>query len=435
MKIKKRLLLIAPYPIIKPKHGGQKRTSALYDFYSENFLEVKFCAIFNKTTFREDEYKSTDICLGDPEILEKINSSPHAGELLVGESISKDFHVRSQFAKLLMEYKPNIIHVEQVFLYAGLKELLRDLNMSPKIVFGSQNIEYLMKVEIFKGLSLNQSNTKKILIQIRELEEAFSRDADLVIAVSENDAKAHRAMGAKRVVIANNGIKKIIPSKNSINKWKKFKQARRIKGMATFVGSGHPPNWFGFIKMIGEDTSFIKSGYKFVSAGGVAGYFNEVYKKSTPKGKLFWKSMIGVQHINDDELAGLIQESDILLLPITSGGGSNLKTAEAILSGKKVIATSFAFRGFEEYKYLPNIYIADRPSDFKKLINNIIGIKKLDRSIAQQQQVERVQWTYTLEPIKSELKYVALPDLKKQTKRAFRRIIRKTRVLILNLKR
>lgn len=427
MKIKRRVLMIAPYPIKKPKHGGQKRASALYEFYKENFMEVRFCAIFNKTTFHADEYESTDICLGDPKLLENINSSPHTGELIVGTSISKDIHVRSYFAKLISEYKPSIIHVEQVFLYTGLKELLRDLNMTPKIIFGSQNIEYLMKAEIFNGLNLNKTKTEPIVQQIRKLEEEFSRDADLVIAVSESDGEVHRAMGAKRIVIASNGINKIAPSKQSINNWTNFKKSKKIKGIVTFVGSGHPPNWFGFLTMIGNDTSFIESGYKFVSAGGVSGYFKEVYKKSSTEGKLFWKNMFGVQHISDDELAGLIHESEVLLLPITSGGGSNLKTAEAILADKKVIATSFAFRGFEEYLSLPNIYIADNPKEFKNKINRALSSPAKQRTENQQKLANQVQWKYTLKPIEKELKLLARPSVTKYAKYVARASVRKAR--------
>ena len=47
-----------------------------------------------------------------------------------------------------------------------------------------------------------------------------------------------------------------------------------------------------------------------------------------------------------------------MLLPITYGGGSNLKTAEALLTGHPIIATAKAFRGCEVFTDMPGMIIA-----------------------------------------------------------------------------
>lgn len=406
-------------------NGGQKRTKALVYFYKQHFSKVIFRGIFVKTPYTESEFQDTDLGLGDTTLIEAVNESPHAGELIIGESINKDFHVRSQIAKILMDHKPEIIHVEQVFLYAGLKPLLKELNMQPRIIFGSQNIEYKMKHEIFQGLKLNPQISKEIIEKIYELEKDFSKKADLVIAVSEADAKELRFMGAKHCIVAKNGIEKTTTTQSSIQKWQNFKQSERIDTIVTFVGSGHPPNWVGFLEMVGKDTAFLPPRCKIVLAGGIGDYFEKMYKKTANKG--LWKNLLSVGKLSDSHLSGLLQTSEILLLPITSGGGSNLKTAEAILSGKKVVATSYAFRGFEDYKNLPNIYIADTPSQFRALILEALRLPLKKRTRDEIQWAEQVQWKYTLQPIEKELKRLSRPVVHGQIKTNVRKAGRKVK--------
>src|SRR4051794_36685524 len=113
----------------------------------------------------------------------------------------------------------------------------------------------------------------------------------------------------------------------------------------------------GFVEMVGKDSSFLPEGNKIVLAGGISEYFRATYQGQ--KYVKFWKNILPLGFLSEEHLTGLLAQSDIILLPITSGGGSNLKTAEAILSGKKIVATNFAFCGFEKYARLPNIYIAN----------------------------------------------------------------------------
>jgi hypothetical protein len=71
-----------------------------------------------------------------------------------------------------------------------------------------------------------------------------------------------------------------------------------------------------------------------------------------------------VSGANDAELQSLIEDSRGIILPIIGGGGSNLKTAEALISNKSIIATTFAFRGYEKYIQNDNIYIANTKEEF-----------------------------------------------------------------------
>jgi hypothetical protein len=70
----------------------------------------------------------------------------------------------------------------------------------------------------------------------------------------------------------------------------------------------------------------------------------------------------------DVDLASLVSLATVMLLPITLGGGSNLKTAEALLSGNAIVSTSYALRSFEEFRDLPRLTVADTATEFRAAI-------------------------------------------------------------------
>jgi glycosyltransferase involved in cell wall biosynthesis len=102
--------------------------------------------------------------------------------------------------------------------------------------------------------------------------------------------------------------------------------------------------------------------------------------------------------VSEDSLQGLLKDCDVILLPITEGGGSNLKTAEAIIADKPIVATTHAFRSYEKFiDELPNIYIADTPEAFQQSILAAVKNKPIVRSQEQKAVAESVLWVSVLE--------------------------------------
>lgn len=407
--LKSKLLVIAPYPIKKPGHGGQKRVAALVENYKKIFESVKFVGIFHESGY--PDYEESDIPLGQKENLEAVAEQPLLVDQIIGRSLANDSHVRSHFAEVLKEYRPDIIEIEQVFLYDGLSSLLKDMGLSPKLIFSSQNIEYKMKGEIYRSLEVDKKVAAEAVEYTKKLEEKFSQNADLVIAVSENDAKEHKKMGAKNVVVAPNGIARSHeePVKSeATNRFLDIKNDGAVDTFVTFIGSGHPPNYLGFLELIGDDTAFLPNTARLVIGGGVSEYIKSKFpKKDNPR---LWRRLIATGSLTEDDLYSLISKTDIFILPITSGGGSNLKTAEAILSGKKIVATSFAFRGFERYLSLPNIYVADAPGKFRDAINEAIKMPLVERTNREIDLAQKVQWGFCLGPIRYRVIKLAVMD-------------------------
>ncbi|HRJ05925.1 MAG TPA: glycosyltransferase [Candidatus Saccharibacteria bacterium] len=429
MKIQKKILVIGPYPILRPQHGGQKRAAALVEFYGNVFSSVKYTSVFHRGQY--PEWGEDDAPLGEITIINQIDAAPYASELLSGSAIDKDIHVRSFLSKLLTEFKPDIIHIEQPFAYLGLKTLLKELGLSPKLIFGSQNVEYVLKERIFKELQVPNEVAAKLVAQTKQLEENLSKEADLVIAVNEEDASTHREMGARECYVIPNGINKDVPLQKDVRFWKSYMKKVGVEKVIIFVGSGHPPNWEGFLKLVGTDTTFMPPGSKIFVVGGVAAYFDRAFS-SKDKYKNFWSRLETLGGLSEERLTALLSICDIVLLPILTLRGSNLKTAEAIASQKKIVSTSHAFKGFEKYKDLPNLFVADEPTAFRDNIVRALNAAYEAPSLGDAELSRGVLWESCLRPLEPLVRKIARSINLERTNPmvALRRINRKTKATL-----
>ena len=389
--IAKKILLLSTYPIKSPQHGGQKRTRAIYEAYQANFAEVRHSAVFFRGFYAD--YNADDIALGG--VGEQlVMQSPLTGDMVCGEAIYKDPVVKKKMTKLLLELQPDIIHIEQPFPYLGVRPLLDELNLKPKLVFGSQNIEAPMKREILESANVPIQEINTAVRIISELEHELSKDSDLVVACTESDLNEHTKMGAKKVVLAPNGIAPIKTDESSRGHCRRRFKRLGVKRTVLFVGSAHPPNWTGFLQMVGKGLGFVPTDTRIVIAGSIADYFEREIKADTPdiEDATFWLRAFSAGRLSEARLGALIEQCDIMLLPITEGGGSNLKTAEAILADKKVIATNHALRSFEWFKDFPNVWVADSQRDFQKSIGEALAAPFRNRTAEQKQLAQRVKW-------------------------------------------
>src|SRR5689334_23118305 len=109
-----RLLVLSTYPAIRPRHGGQKRTLAICNAYRRAGYQVVQSAIFNRAFYPASS--TTDIPV-PIEVERKIASSPLTGDVIVGEVMTEDPIVRQRIERLLLDFRPDVIHVEQPYLY------------------------------------------------------------------------------------------------------------------------------------------------------------------------------------------------------------------------------------------------------------------------------------------------------------------------------
>jgi glycosyltransferase involved in cell wall biosynthesis len=111
------------------------------------------------------------------------------------------------------------------------------------------------------------------------------------------------------------------------------------------------------------------------------------------------KRLINFGVVSEARLATILDCASCVILPITHGGGTNLKTAEAIWSGKHVIATDVAMRGFEEYIGSAGIHVASDAVEFRNLIRECMTMADPVLSSADREHRLRVLWEYSLQSV------------------------------------
>jgi hypothetical protein len=162
--------------------------------------------------------------------------------------------------------------------------------------------------------------------------------------------------------------------------------------LAGFVGSAHPPNAEGFEKMFGDNLGYLAPDQKIAVIGGVC---DLIYSKS--RENLFVAlndsrcEYLG--RVSQEHLDGILAQSKVILLPILTGGGSNLKTAEALVSGKTILSTSLAFRGYDEFRNFPTVNIVDDPVEMRLKLRELLSAKSLPSLTEEQKKnTEKLLW-------------------------------------------
>ncbi len=390
-KIQKSILVVGTYPIREPRHGGQKRLHAIVEEYKKRFTSVTYVSVFFDGFY--SEYSPIDIPLGEYS-RRLVQQSPMTGDIICGEAIYSDPEVKKRFTEVVNTQNPDVIHIEQPYPYIGLKKLISELGISPKLVFGSQNVEGPMKSEILAGYGTDAKAIIDIENQITALEEDLSKRADLTIACTTADLAVHAKMGATNLALAPNGVDRPEFSENSVQYWRSKFHAQDVESTALFVGSAHPPNWAGFLSMVGKGLGFVQRQQRIVAAGSISDYFDREIKEDSlnVQDATFWLRAFSAGRLSEPKLQGIIAAADVILLPITEGGGSNLKTAEAIISGKKVVATSHALRSFEWFADFPGVWKADTKKDFQSAIIEAFAAPLPYRTKEQTQRAQEVLW-------------------------------------------
>jgi len=98
--------------------------------------------------------------------------------------------------------------------------------------------------------------------------------------------------------------------------------------------------------------------------------------------------------IDDNELWALMSRSHGAALPLGTGRGSSLKTAEALALGKWVIASSVAMRGYESFHDAEGVIVADDTVTFRKAIASVLQSPPLIISESSREARESLYWDH-----------------------------------------
>jgi hypothetical protein len=373
--------------IARPVYGGERRTAAFRDQYVRRGIAYRYIAI------RGPDRPQGPIA--DGEFVIAPANSPFDGidglwDVCRGLSAERSDRLLDYLSEAVSSFEATHLQLEQCYLFPAFVRL-RSRFPALRLIYSSHNIEAPLKDETLRLRGVQAALREQAHAVIDRWERAAASEADVVVACSRQDADAYSAMGAREVIVARNGVADF-PVGELPRGIRRQIQGRRFLIM---VGSAHPPNADGFARLVLDQSARFARPPTLLVCGPMvtqiamrAGGF-DVAKDAY---------IVAVSRIGDPELGAAKLASHGFFLPILSGGGSNLKTAEALVTGKHVVGTRVAFRGFEEFMQEPGVVIADSGRDFKAAIDHVIRTRQPTLTAEQAARRQSVRWEHSLAP-------------------------------------
>lgn len=393
--MKPGVLLLSTYPFVEPRHGGQVRLAGIAEAFAEAGWQVDSMAIYEPEGYGSQRLGARDIAFPCDSPYRKFHGRdvPLINDLLSGPYAAAD---DGGFQAVLQKLPRQLdaIHIEQPWLWPlgqRIKQLPRFKDAC--LIYGSQNIEAPLKRDILTSYQI--ATAEEVVAEIDALEQRAAREADISVAVTQSDLDVLIAWGARRPVLAANGIAAWQARPETLERWRE--RLPKTPWML-YVASAHPPNFTGFTDCVGPSLGCFAPDSRLVVAGSVCEHLSR-HLAATRWHSLNLSRLQLLNVLSDDDLAAVKTLAHAFLLPIPHGGGSNIKTAEALYSGAHVLGTAAAFRGFEDFMDLPEVTVARSPADFQAGIRTLLARPTAAPSEAAWERREALRWDRCLAAI------------------------------------
>lgn len=370
-----KILIICPSDPFNPSTGGQNRTYNLFNRISEDHEIATLEPHTNKNTSPSYTisnryfYRDYKIC------------SKRVGYFL--SSLNPKYY--SSLYKSITDFSPDIIHKVGPNGAVPLSIFGRNYD----VIYSAHNFEYQHAEEIDAN-----PIERKVTEYVTKFEELVAcRSFDLVIAVSDKDKQRFvNHYDIDNVVVIPSGVD--ISTYNSKRQSSVAKKELNIDPTVTTVGFHgtywYPPNKEA-VELIRDKIAPRHSSEDivFLLAGSNMPEFEE-------------ENIQSVGFI--DDLSVFLDALDIAIVPIITGGGTNIKIFDYMGSGTPMIITNIAAKGIDIESGTDTIIIDDLDkfsSEIRRLENDV----KLRDQLSQNSR-EKAESTYNWENISDKLESV-----------------------------
>lgn len=383
-----KILQMTTYGVDFPDHGGKLRShhirKALRTTFDVQTLSFEWHDIENADSLSATLNKSRWSEFGIDGMLSDWGICTY---------LEKDEKFYARVCEHVRSYSPDVILLEQPFLWPLVERFLQDgvVSAATKVIYSSHNVEVVMKRKIYQDL-YSSDLALHYTSYVDRIEQGVIKACSAGIAVSEKDANYINEISPETPVRVYLNGHSLLSSSPEDEKWR-ARFATQDKNWV-FVGSWHPPNINGLsdlVSALAELEGGVGSMALWVlgSAGNgllatVEGFCAENYP---------WLKIMGP--VSSDDIESAILCSNGVVLPVWEGGGSNLKTAQALLSGKCVLGANFSFRGFEHCVDEPGVFLAD---DADRLASLMIDTNPADRYV-RGDAVRALEWECVLKTL------------------------------------
>lgn len=385
-----KILVLCTFPADVPRHGGQIRLRNIIDKYKSLGNEVVSAGVLGSGSYPKSKYYieypqdaigtilKPNFCMEDYAI----------GKLLVTDEL--------WYSKLvnIFPWQPDVIHVELPWMFEFAKKYVKSIGRNVPIIYGSENIEYKLKYSIMRNFS-SHYDSERYANLVKAVELNAVKGSDACVAVSQDDLDWLKKQTSKHVYLAPNGV-----SQREITEQGEaaFKELKLPEKYVFYCGSSHMPNITGLYEMFQPALACVEPDQRLVVGGGCS--LSIQHDEKFAEIPCFSQRTTFLGEVTEDLLASLLHHAHCIILPITSGQGTNLKTAEAIWTGCYVVGTRVSFRGFEEFMSNQGIMVADTGVEFRQFVRLVMD-KEKNSCTAQDRNLRRkVLWSECLEGLR-----------------------------------
>jgi glycosyltransferase involved in cell wall biosynthesis len=387
-----RVLILAPWPFRVPRYGGPLRGAAVAQAYRKAGHEVYATGFYNPTETAPSEVWPEDIPL-KPGVVEIMQAAPAAeakSEMAFWAAVAAATDSFAAFVTIVRAARPAILQFEEPALWPVVRRLRAEGHLDRvAVVHSSYNFETVA----WRHRSVPDAPvTNETLRDIAAYEQEIAASCNLVIAVSESDAEEFRRLGAAQVCVAANGVASL--SRADAHVVSNYLSSGTP--YALFVSSAHPPNAHGLVDLAAAVTGHPVRHGEILICGRVGPLVRTASNFQKASRILERSRFLG--WVDNTILSALYAGARAVIVPKTYGGGSNLKIAEALASGRPVVATRRAFDGFETFMELPGVIIADDPDSFWAAVNDLLADEVLT-AIRPPKAMSGLLWSECMKPM------------------------------------
>jgi glycosyltransferase involved in cell wall biosynthesis len=388
-----RILILAPWPYRNPRNGGQIRAASITTAYEDAGHEVRSVGLYAPGECRIGDIGPTDIALNGSAV-ELIHGAFPSEKRRSGmswwEAVAAAPESFTAFSDVVRDYRPDLLQFEEIALWPVVRRLKREGYLEGvTIIHSSYNFETIA----WRHRSVTAGDvTTETIRDIAQIEQDIASEVDLIVTVSDGDAQEFVKLSAANVIVAPNGVN--CDQGSSVGSVSSYLPAS--SPYALFVSSAHPPNARGIVDFAAEASGHPLRHGEIMVCGKVGALMEAApqFRKAT---KILGRCRF-LGWVDDVALSALYRNARVVILPKMYSGGSNLKTAEAIFSGRPIVATKLAFEGFEQWIGLPGVAIADDPDEFWSLVDSYLMNEHVEQPRLQET-VEGLLWKNCLKPM------------------------------------
>ena len=352
-----RVLLVASFPLRPVYTSVQMRMQAITRSLLEGGFDVK--RLYISANPSTSPHADDPSCICDKAEFElPLGDTDLQGVSTACGGIGSDLN-QVYLENLLRSFRPHVIACEGPHAWPSVKACLARVNIaSPRIIYSFYPQLSSICVEKYISMEAECHDIRVLSLAERELIAV----ADGLVASGDADFFALSRLN-KPLFLAQNGSEYDLGAVESVY----WQDRLCCYSAALYFGDVSAANAHVFAKFVGPSLSYLSPLERILVTGEAEdalariGFFDDRLGVNASRTVRCGKQ-------NQVEVQAIYSAAASFVLPCGSMPSCSVEVATAVSSGKPVIATTAAFRGFERLTSLSNVMIYDDPCEFKFVV-------------------------------------------------------------------